>query len=99
MGRALRLAAAGGRVVGHAEQDVMYGYLAQIAQKLTGDGVAFLHHSNMGAYAAGTYDPNNIHWRARTVSAQLIEAIAEHVGLSCVSQETIAWGNDELLND
>jgi SAM-dependent methyltransferase len=83
----------------HAEQDVLYGYLAEIAGKLSADGVAFLHHSNMGAYAGGTYDPNNIHWRARTVSAQLIEAIAARVGLSCISQETIAWGNDELLND
>jgi len=83
----------------HAEQDVMYGYLAQIAQKLTTEGVAFLHHSNMGAYAAGSYDPNNIHWRAQTVSRELIEGIAGHLGLSCVSQEIIAWGNDELLND
>jgi SAM-dependent methyltransferase len=83
----------------HAEQDVMYGYLSEITRKLTADGVAFLHHSNMGAYAAGTYDPNNIHWRAPTVSAGLVEAIAGHVGLSCVSQETIAWGNADVLND
>jgi SAM-dependent methyltransferase len=83
----------------HAESDVMAGYLGELARILATDGVAFLHHSNMGAYARGTYDPNNIHWRATSVSATEIERLAEAVGLSCVSQETIAWGNDSLLND
>lgn len=77
----------------------MAGYLGELARVLAGDGVAFLHHSNMGAYAAGTYDPNDIHWRAISVSATEIESLAQRVGLSCVSQETVAWGNDNLLND
>jgi ubiquinone/menaquinone biosynthesis C-methylase UbiE len=34
----------------HAEKDVMLAYLSQIARKLTPDGVAFIHHSNIGAY-------------------------------------------------
>src|SRR4051812_3532337 len=83
----------------HAERDVMAAYLGELARVLTRDGVAFLHHSNMGAYARGTYDPNNIHWRATSVSATGIETLARTVGLSCVSQETVAWGNDDLLND
>lgn len=83
----------------HAEQDVMAGYLVEIAKKLTADGIAFLHHSNMGSYVRGTYDPTQIHWRATSVSAAVIESFAQQTGLSCVSQEAIAWGNDSLLTD
>jgi ubiquinone/menaquinone biosynthesis C-methylase UbiE len=36
----------------HVEADVLAGYLAQLASKLTPDGVAFIHHSNMGEYRA-----------------------------------------------
>jgi SAM-dependent methyltransferase len=32
----------------HAEDDVLRAYLAQLATKLTPDGVGFIHHSNMG---------------------------------------------------
>lgn len=35
----------------HAEAAVLRSYLQQIARKLTRDGVAFLHHSNLGEYA------------------------------------------------
>jgi hypothetical protein len=83
----------------HAEQDVMSGYLAELSRVLAAEGVAFLHHSNMGAYEPGTYDSDAIHWRATSVSATLIERLARSVGLSCISQETVAWGNDALLND
>ncbi|MCA9869362.1 MAG: class I SAM-dependent methyltransferase, partial [Anaerolineae bacterium] len=34
----------------HASADVLRAYLLQIARKLTRDGVAFLHHSNLGEY-------------------------------------------------
>jgi SAM-dependent methyltransferase len=83
----------------HAEADVIAGYLQEFARVLADDGVAFIHHSNMGAYEAGSYDPENIHWRATSVSAELVERHARSVGLSCVSQETVAWGNRSLLND
>ena len=83
----------------HAEADAVAGYLRELARILTSDGVAFLHHSNMGAYERGTYDPNDIHWRATSVSATGLEAYAQTLGLRCVSQETVAWGNEKLLND
>ena len=35
----------------HAEADILRDYLAQIAGKLTPDGIGFIHHSNMGVYA------------------------------------------------
>jgi SAM-dependent methyltransferase len=34
----------------HAEADVIEVYLRQLARKLTPNGVAFIHHSNIGAY-------------------------------------------------
>jgi SAM-dependent methyltransferase len=83
----------------HAEADVISGYVAELSRILAAEGVAFLHHSNMAAYEQGTYDPHNIHWRATSVSAQLIEQLARTSGLSIVSQEQVAWGNEKLLND
>jgi SAM-dependent methyltransferase len=35
----------------HADFDVVRAYLAELSRKLSPDGVAFLHHSNIGAYA------------------------------------------------
>lgn len=35
----------------HAESDVLGTYLEQLAAKLKPDGVGFVHHSNLGAYA------------------------------------------------
>jgi len=85
----------------HVEADVLVAYLAQLAQKLARDGVAFIHHSNMGEYV----DPStgelvatvrNRHWRAISVSAELVREQCPKIGLSCVSQELINWGGEEL---
>jgi ubiquinone/menaquinone biosynthesis C-methylase UbiE len=35
----------------HADLDVLKAYLAELSKKLSPDGVAFLHHSNIGVYA------------------------------------------------
>jgi SAM-dependent methyltransferase len=83
----------------HAERDVIAGYLKEFARVLAADGVVFIHHSNMGSYERGTYDPHAIHWRATSVSADLVDGCARAEGLSCVSQETVCWGQEHLLND
>jgi len=36
----------------HAEDKVIKGYINQLARKLTRNGVGFIHHSNIGEYAA-----------------------------------------------
>lgn len=82
----------------HAEIDVIGGYLLEFSRVLADDGVAFIHHSNMASYESGSYDTNNIHWRATSVSAQRVERLAAAAGLRCVSQEQVSWGS-ELLND
>lgn len=35
----------------HVDLDVLRAYLTQLSEKLSPDGVAFLHHSNIGVYA------------------------------------------------
>jgi SAM-dependent methyltransferase len=83
----------------HAEVDVMGGYLAELSRILSADGIAFLHHSNMASYDPSTYAGQNIHWRAPSVSAPLIDSLAAQIGLSTISQETLAWGNSTWAND
>jgi SAM-dependent methyltransferase len=83
----------------HAESTIIACYMLELARVLSEDGAAFIHHSNMGSYGPGTYDQDNIHWRAKSVSAELIEQLAERVDLRCISQETVAWGNETLLTD
>ena len=61
----------------HVESDVLHGYLSQLAQKLTPEGVAFLHHSNVGAYvdrATGQLPADfvNKSSRALSVSAETV---------------------------
>jgi SAM-dependent methyltransferase len=36
----------------HVDADVIHAYLTQLSTKLTPDGIAFLHHSNLGEYAS-----------------------------------------------
>jgi SAM-dependent methyltransferase len=38
----------------HVELDTLQAYLAELARKLSPNGVAFLHHSNLGAFPAAT---------------------------------------------
>lgn len=84
----------------HVEQEVMDGYLAELARVLSADGVAFLHHSNMAAYAPEEVGRRIPHWRSGSVSAQSVAQSATGVGLVCFRQELITWGTDhEFLSD
>jgi ubiquinone/menaquinone biosynthesis C-methylase UbiE len=98
----------------HAELDVITAYLQQLRRKLRKDGVAFLHHSNVGAYspyikavlemaqqeveALGIARPID-HWRAHSVSAPLFAQAARQAELLCISQETINWVDTPLMID
>jgi SAM-dependent methyltransferase len=52
----------------HVEMDVLHAYIREIARTLTDDGVAFIHHSNMGEYASR-------YQRETTIPAPLREAL------------------------
>jgi SAM-dependent methyltransferase len=84
----------------HVEDDVMTGYIAEVARVLSPDGVAFLHHSNMAAYPAEEVGPRVPHWRSGSVSGRAVSDEASRVGLSCFKQELIQWGTDhEFFSD
>jgi hypothetical protein len=57
-------------------------------------GVAWLHHSNLGAFVGGDGRPTipNPHWRASTVSAAHVAAVAAAAGVPCLAQELLQWG-------
>jgi len=85
----------------HVEKDVIQAYLKELSKKLTTNGVGFIHHSNLAVYKDKKSDEitvENKHWRASSVSAELFEKYASDVGLQCICQEKINWG-DIILND
>jgi tetratricopeptide (TPR) repeat protein len=80
----------------HAEADVVGGYVAELARVLGDDGVAFLHHSNVAAL--GAVDMERMHWRAPSVSAEVVGAMAAAAGLRCIVQEPLAWEAETLTD-
>ena len=87
----------------HADADVIEAYLKQLANKLTRDGVGFIHHSNIGVYLDGSMGLQasgftNLHWRAENMTAHLFEGHCTGTGLQCIAQEIVNWGGD-ILND
>ena len=99
----------------HVEDDVIEAYLRALADKLAVDGVAFLHHSNLGEYAAVQRNvdrlPNRIqkalhnrgildsHQRARSVTAVRFRELCDAAGLRCFAQELINWSDGRRLID
>ncbi len=89
----------------HAEADVIEAYLAQLALKLTPDGIGFVHHSNIGMYADRPTGKlpgyiANPHWRAESMTARRFKELCAAAGLQCISQELVNWGLDVvILND
>ncbi len=92
----------------HADVTAVVGYLSELRRVLAPDGVAFLHHSNLGAFAnevrlAGIPRVGGAlrrlglveprhHWRDPGVSAEVVRVVAEADGLVCTSQELVPWG-------
>jgi SAM-dependent methyltransferase len=80
----------------HAEFDVFKSYIPQILQKLNKGGVAFLHHSNMGALGTAFENP---HYRSLSVSRQNIEDLVVASGGRVIIQEVTDWGHSEIPQD
>lgn len=85
----------------HVEADEMQAYTKEFSRVLKPGAFGFVHHSNTGALM----DPNsslyvegyeNKHWRAASMSAERFRTWCDDAGLSCVSQELIAWSGTEL---
>lgn len=90
----------------HADEAAIRAYLAQFPRILKTDGVAFIHHSNLGEYefyrtlAKIPRLPGilhrlglmeYLHFRDHSVSARKVERFAEESGLQCISQEINTW--------
>lgn len=76
----------------HVEGEVMRTYLTGLERKLAPDGVAFLHHSNLGGYSPlARRAMRRFGGRDRGVSGALIEQICDEVGLHLRAQELITW--------
>lgn len=85
----------------HADRDVVLSYLREFARVLSPTGVAFVHHSNMAAFADpadGTLTIENRHWRSTTVSAATVRAASAEIGLACPLQEVVNWGVPDLTD-
>jgi SAM-dependent methyltransferase len=99
----------------HAELPVIESYLRELARVLTPNGVAFLHHSNLGGLGppglARRWLPDSLygaltargllptdHWRAYSVSADLVRDLAVSTGVLCIRQELVNWGCDRLID-
>jgi ubiquinone/menaquinone biosynthesis C-methylase UbiE len=99
----------------HVDDDIIEAYVCQISRKLTSNGVAFLHHSNLGDYkyqVALSRIPKiraflrllgliekKFHWRSSTMSAKKMQQFSEKKDLRCISQEFINWGTKSALID
>ncbi len=83
----------------HVEAEVIAAYLGELARTLRPDGVAFLHHSNVAAlFVDGALPVDNRHWRAESVSAPGVAEACARVGLACIGQEIVNWGQAELTD-
>jgi hypothetical protein len=86
----------------HCESDVVEAYVRQLAQKLSADGAAFIHHANLGAYRdpeTGKIPFPNPGARGTTVSAAQFDRWCEAAGLCCTVQELVKWGDEDALID
>jgi hypothetical protein len=77
----------------HGELDVFIHYIPQVIDKLTPNGVAFIHHSNLAAIP--DY-PSNPHCRATSVDAAQVAALIDEHGGRVLIQEIVNWGSQTL---
>jgi SAM-dependent methyltransferase len=98
----------------HVESDVIEAYLSELKKKLAPQGVAFLHHSNLGNVKpigqpwrvatraherlAGRSTVGLDHWRGPSVSADQFATAAKAAGLVCFGQEVLNWGGARLID-
>jgi hypothetical protein len=97
----------------HVPRELVEAYLTQLADKLNNDGVGFIHHSNLGAYASsfGRRLPERVrklltkaklldqdHQRAPDMTAELFRSICDAHGLRCLRQELVNWRGRRLID-
>ncbi len=76
----------------HAEADVIQSYVTQIIKKLSPNGVAFMHHSNLLAFGGTIGVPAGA--RAPSVSAANVANLIVNDGGKILIQEIINWAGE-----
>ena len=97
----------------HVPRELVEAYMRQLGDKLKNDGVGFVHHSNLGAYASsfGRRLPERArklltkaklldqdHQRAPDMTAELFRSCCAAHGLHCIRQELINWRGRRLID-
>ena len=93
----------------HVRRGTIETYLRQFPSKLTENGLAFVHHSNLGAFASSIARRARAiarrrkifgedHQRDPEMSAELFRQISETNGLRVVSQEIVNWRGRRLID-
>jgi SAM-dependent methyltransferase len=87
----------------HVRRQTIETYLSQFGAKLKPEGVGFIHHSNLGEYAASfsrrlRKAPSSDHQRDPEMTAGLFRQLGEKNGLRCVSQELVNWRGRRLID-
>lgn len=91
----------------HVEADVLESYVHELGAKLADEGVAFIHHSNLGRfrrlanwvrkmplrlqYTLNRRLINLSGWRSETMTAERFRGYCDDAGLRCIGQENIVW--------
>lgn len=87
----------------HADAIVLDAYISQLPRILKKDGVAFIHHSNLGAYSRLQRKVlariDDFQARDTGVSARLVAAVSEACRLRVIGQELHTWGTRVALMD
>ena len=97
----------------HAKREAVESYVRELGTKLNIGGKAFIHHSNLGAYADSPRErlPKIIktllrktkildweHHRRPDMSADLFRVLCAQHGLHCYRQELINWRGRRLID-
>jgi SAM-dependent methyltransferase len=89
----------------HVRRQTIQTYLSQFGAKLQPDGLAFIHHSNLGEYAASVLRRARKgkiraadHQRDPEMTAHLFGELSERDGLKVVSQELVNWRGRRLID-
>ncbi|MFT5506597.1 MAG: ubiquinone/menaquinone biosynthesis C-methylase UbiE [Gammaproteobacteria bacterium] len=85
--------------------ETMQSYCHEINRVLTSKGTAFIHHSNAAAYCSENQSNNNpslkllAAYRDISMSADVLQSLANEAELTVTQQECINWDIEEVLSD
>jgi SAM-dependent methyltransferase len=93
----------------HVRRETIEAYVSQFAAKLTGNGRAFIHHSNLGQLAGSVSRRARAlvsrgkavgadHQRDPEMTAELFRELCEQHSLKCLCQELVNWRGRRLID-